>query len=357
MLISLSMGSYFKHNFNYLLLLSLLYASQSLATLVKAPASEDSNESTYKSGKFIYPNEKKTGFFKALLTTDLIDDTGKIGVFVGTFRGLISFAWSDLDVMLMADIDQKVVDFNRGHLKLINCIADEWAEDIKEQRRQYIAHLHGFELSTIKFNAPLNDYSYVKRLIKEGAVRIAGNETGPCLKIAQETAGLVNRTSIDIESVSERLFENLSDIRQTLFGMSRVTNESFYWEDNEQWEKITAAIKNNRIAVSKLNIFSARDQKKLRSFVDQTGLDLLVLDISNVLDYYVSNKERATMDLSPYKPKIFFTMSYFLIFHNPTLKEHLPNKLGDHGAFWYYALSYDDFLDFIKKQNHYIKNN
>lgn len=200
-------------------------------------------------------------------------------VSVGMFRTLIIYAWAThITHLLMADIDQRIVDFNKKHLRFIQCIAEQHPDNFRVQRAHYLAAAHRLSLSDDELTALARTPKLTaKHVQKMGAANLINDTiTDPCLLAA-----------IRVSKVFDDM--TLNNIFETMFKYERIKGERYYWDDDEQWKKIVEGVLHKKIAATRLSISPLlavsseqnEDVKVLFDFITKSELDFGILDVSN----------------------------------------------------------------------------
>jgi len=277
-------------------------------------------------------------------------------VSVGTFRALIIYAWAlYITHLWMTDIDKGAVDFNRAHLDLIQCIVrqKDWTSSM--QRLRYIANLHGYD-----FLAPpvldmhgKSSVAIIREMLDKKDPRLIHvdniDDASNCLKMAHLAKGMKNvffknNTRQSIQKGNLFDFVHNSEI------------ERYYWEDDQQWEKIVHGIFENRIAISQSTITTEKSSglydldklSQLANFVKGSNLNFGLFDVSNVSMLHDNMGKTAwgialnRLNIRPYR--FFFTSS-------PALTKHTSLEVTNSGDNWsYYSLPSSDFHTYLIEQ-------
>ena len=232
---------------------------------------------------FIEPNEPRPGLFGL---SSLKDPKAKgLLVSVGTIRTLVIYAWADhISHLWMADIDERIVQFNRTHLNFIKCIADEHPGDFHLQRVRYIANLHRVDVSS----AELLKLAQNKNFSAQNMREIIDQVEGPDLKNKFIENSCLNKAFNESRALDYMASYNTFN---TMFKYQSVEGERFYWDDELQWKKIIDGIANNTIAVSRLNIAPTSsvdndDLNLMLNFIETSGLNWGILDVSNIPTFH-----------------------------------------------------------------------
>lgn len=157
--------------------------------------------------QYIPPNELNPH----LLKNTLAEKTGTL-ISVGTFRGLVNFALGDFDRLIMLDIAQGIVDFNREHLRYILSLTKTEPTPLQQRSeyyKKYVVYLlpYKFYPSTESYYF-LDDKKWEKitTALTEGRISVVkGNLLQP--------------------SVNEALFEALSDGASLTLDVSNILDQ------------------------------------------------------------------------------------------------------------------------------------
>lgn len=279
---------------------------------------------------FLVPNETSPSNFGILQLRD--PSVRGLQVSVGTFRALVIFGWATHTThLLMADIDQRVVDFNKTHLRFIKCIADGHPGNFRLQRVHYLAAMHRLSLPDTELLELAGRNKVTARKVRRLAAANLGNNsaiTDECLLRAfKESPALKDMT--------------LNNIFDTMFDYELITDEHYYWDDDVQWQKIVDAITHEKIAATNLSISPVKvgdadsddDISALFKFISDLQIDFGIFDVSNTPTFnkkIALNKPWATfLTWTANKPRLILL----------TEQPHL--------YFRYHSYSFDEFLQFL----------
>jgi hypothetical protein len=95
---------------------------------------------------FTKPNEHHT-----LVYSEILKDKLGILIGVGTFRNLVTFTMGNFSYLMMLDYDQRVVDFNREHLRFIEELSRKYTKT-PDQRKVYFDKYESYLLGYVENN-------------------------------------------------------------------------------------------------------------------------------------------------------------------------------------------------------------
>jgi hypothetical protein len=305
------------------------------------PSKEDTANS------YDWPNENEPGVIIDYLNRDNMSD---LMISVGTLRTLVIFGWSsNMSHLLMADNNSNISEINKKHLSLIQCIATSYQTPIW-QRLQYIAHMSGVALKNepTDEDMPCCPLEYVyKKIHAQDKITALPDDTN-CLNFMP-----FKKSSFTAQRMPISLDPSTSSYR--FFDYIKVNDEHFYWEDNTQWEKITHAIANGNVAVTNLNLVAKEDLQSINNFVEESGLKLGLIDISNVADHVQMNDDPKGTTLKLWSSRIKNLKAENILLTNlaGNIFEKLYCTFGlqlNKNGFWkYYLTAPEQFSDMLLK--------
>lgn len=260
------------------------------------------NDAGLNDGKYIPPNE----FLNNHYGDELQNDLGDMLISVGTFRSFITFGLGNFTYAIFADYDQKVVDFNKLLLELMIAL-DETKMSSKDQRLQFISLLtKGFMLNSdeldlykkndneaINFRNLLNAATGNKQDIFDAKILAIMQEINSFFasikypdfnfKKIKEKMRLFYEASSVSEDILQKVFGNLWSEQQYSIFIERDRKYRFFWENDEQWQKIIDAANANRIAVIIRDISHEEFYQDVRQCLNDLNATIGVIDYSNIL--------------------------------------------------------------------------